>query len=702
MRRETAAAAALVLVCVVASCGFPVPSAEMDGGPVEDVLPPLVTVGFAEPTSLEDENSGTVRIPVTLSEPAGDPVTVTFAVAGGTATQPDDFAITSPSSTLTFPAGEVTQHVELAIVDDMVAEPNETIVLELASPTGATLGTSTHTLTINANALPRVSVRMSRAQDNENKTANVVFELDTRSSTDITVDFTLGGTATTADHGLEAGTVTFPADSMKQELPLGVINDALDEDNETIEVTLQNPVGALVATDAAAATYTIVDDDPEPVATFNTNAMTVAESATTVMFEVRLSAVSGRTVTVPFSVDDAASTATAGTDYTISSSPLTFPAGTQTQQIAITIIQDAMPEYNETIKIDLGMPTNATLGTPSTRTRTLTISNDDAWCGGSGAFQVCYPQLPASARTLPGSIDTNSSTLCQSDQPTGWLAQGQSEACVVIGTNINVLATTTVTGSRPLVLFASENLTIASGGVLDASSKKGGARGPASPSSACNAPIRDPGTGGGGAGGSFMSLGGDGGQGNGGSVGGRAGDNVATPPAALRGGCDGQAGGGNTEVVGRGGGVVYLIASGTLAIEGAINASGSAGEGGDDRSGGNGGGSGGMIVLHAPTITATGTLIANGGGGAGGGSNNADGADGFDPSIATPTTSAAGGPGPGGPGGRGFATGSSATDGDGDGGANTGGGGGGGGGGYIKANLALPNAQVSAGRIDAP
>jgi hypothetical protein len=427
--------------------------------------------------------------------------------------------------------------------------------------------------------------------------------------------------------------------------------------------------------------------------------MTVAEGATTVTFEVELTAVSGRTVTVPFSVA-ASSTATLGEDYTIAPSPLTFPAGTTIQSIAITLVDDNAPEYDETVTLELGMPTNAELGTPSTRTRTLTITDDDPWCGGSGTFQVCYPQLPSSERSLPTTLNTDTSSLCHSSQPMGWAGQGQPAACVVIGTNLYVSNTTRVAGSRPLVLFARESIVVA--GTLDASSKKSGSRGAASPASTCNAPVLAPGVGGGGAGGSFMTLGGDGGMGNDGSPGGRS-ANTSTPPTVLRAGCDGQSGDGNTENVGYGGGAVYLVANGTLTIHGAINVSGSAGKGGEDGTGGNGGGSGGMIVLHAPAIDAVGgRLVANGGGGASGGGSNQDGVDGSDPDVAMPLVSASGGAAMARSGGRGFATGSPATAGEGDTAADTGGGGGGGGGGYIRSSAALTGAQVSAGRVDAP
>ena len=63
-------------------------------------------------------------------------------------------------------------------------------------------------------------------------------------------------------------------------------------------------------------------------------------------------------------------------DYTISpATPITIPAGSTSTTITIAVKEDMAVEADETVIVVLGMPTNATLGTPSTYT--LTIVNDD-------------------------------------------------------------------------------------------------------------------------------------------------------------------------------------------------------------------------------------------------------------------------------------------------------------------------------------
>ena len=87
---------------------------------------------------------------------------------------------------------------------------------------------------------------------------------------------------------------------------------------------------------------------------------------------VRLSAASGRAVTVHFAT--ANGTATAGSDYTAASGTLTIPAGSTSGTINVTINGDTTVEPNETFFVNLSSPTNATIAVAQ---GTGTILNDD-------------------------------------------------------------------------------------------------------------------------------------------------------------------------------------------------------------------------------------------------------------------------------------------------------------------------------------
>lgn len=300
----------------------------------------------------------------------------------------------------------------------------------------------------------------------------------------------------------------------------------------------------------------------------------------------------------------------------------------------------------------------------------MMTSEDGASCYGTGLVRACFAAPPSGARTVDAAINTDTSNLCDTDaRNSAW--------CVIAGSTISVQGTVLVTGSKPLVLLATQSIDVT--GTLDAASHRGGTTGPAANAAGCNAGT-PAGTSGGGAGGSFGARGGAGGGTAGSATNGGVSGNAITPTVA-HGGCAGQNGnGGSAGVAGAGGGAVYLIAESTITIAGVINASGAGGTNGVmSASGGGGGGSGGLIGLDAPTVTNNGLIFANGGGGGEGSGQTTAGAPGGDPVAGAGGTGGGNLSTNGGNGGAGQG-GATATPGDGGNGTATGGGGGGGGG----------------------
>lgn len=273
----------------------------------------------------------------------------------------------------------------------------------------------------------------------------------------------------------------------------------------------------------------------------------------------------------------------------------------------------------------------------------------DFCIGSMGGFaRPCFMTMPMTPVALNVAINTDTPSTCATVSNT--------TACVIAGSTLDIPAgaTVTVTGSKALVLVGVNGVTI--NGVLDVSSKRGGNVGAAANDATCNAGTI-PGARGGGAGGSYGALGGNGGGPNPGTAG-------AVTAVAFHGGCRGQDGHETTlnarGIGGNGGGAVYIISNGTIAIgaQGVVNASGAGGGGGQTNlAGGGGGGSGGVIGFDGPTATNAGVVFANGGGGGEGSGNASPSNPGADPVGVTPAPGGAGGSttngGDGGPGGAG-------------------------------------------------
>ena len=83
---------------------------------------------------------------LTLGAAATETVTVAFATADGTATAGADYQATN--GTLTLTAGQTAMHITVAVIGDIVREPDETFTVSLSMPANATLDDATATGTI--------------------------------------------------------------------------------------------------------------------------------------------------------------------------------------------------------------------------------------------------------------------------------------------------------------------------------------------------------------------------------------------------------------------------------------------------------------------------------------------------------------------------------------------------------------------------
>ncbi|HVS81721.1 MAG TPA: LamG-like jellyroll fold domain-containing protein [Pyrinomonadaceae bacterium] len=238
--------------------------------------------------------------------------------------------------------------------------------------------------------------------DSGSHTVNVVVTRngDHAGAVDVTYTVT-DGTATTADGDYSVSPATGPlhwdsGDSSPRNIVVTVNGDTKSEANETVNLTLSNVVGVGASLGTPnPATLTIVNDDAAPTLTINNrtaNEGTLPPGTTSFTFTVTRTGSTDLSSTVQFATADdtgGANPATGGgacgggVDYISQSGVLTFPAsgpGSTSQPITILVCKDTVYEPNETFLVNLSIPTNATLGSPSQGVGTIT--NDDAPAGG--------------------------------------------------------------------------------------------------------------------------------------------------------------------------------------------------------------------------------------------------------------------------------------------------------------------------------
>jgi hypothetical protein len=352
-------------VGVLGACDFTGPD------PSPDAPASSVTVLFeaTNPMTNADEQSGAVALRVVLSEPVTSDVVVTFGL-GGTAMPAVDFVVSS--NTVTIPAGQTEQDITFTITSDLdETEASETIEVTLLSASaGVGIGErAIHTVTIADRILPRVrfaQVSTMHTEGGGQTVLQLTLTLPAQGATTVDVAVLPSSTATPAmDATLLAVTpVMFDDGATTAMLPIGEINDALDEeDTEQFNLALRNPSANLIIEGSGiTATHTIADNDDLPSVGFTVATNPQPEAGGVVAVDVQLSAVSGRNVTVNYTLG--AGTAQVPGDATVNPAPgtLTILAGTMGATIQVTITDDALDEPNETIALALDTPGNATLG----------------------------------------------------------------------------------------------------------------------------------------------------------------------------------------------------------------------------------------------------------------------------------------------------------------------------------------------------
>ena len=204
----------------------------------------------------------------------------------------------------------------------------------------------------------------------EGDPAEFVVRLSAASGKVVTVAYaTRDGTAVAgADYTSTSGTLRFDAGETRQTLAVPTVEDVTAEETEGFTVQLREPAGATVADGTATGTITD-DDDPPGLSIDDAPAVREGDPAE---FVVRLSAASGKVVTVAYATRDG--TAVAGADYTSTSGTLRFDAGETRQTLAVPTVEDATAEETEGFTVQLREPSGATVA-DGTATGTIT---DDA------------------------------------------------------------------------------------------------------------------------------------------------------------------------------------------------------------------------------------------------------------------------------------------------------------------------------------
>ena len=341
----------------------------------DDAAPVLsVTVSEAEIV----EAGGVSEVVVSTGDTtfaAEQTITLTFT---GSAEKGTDYSVSIEE--LTLPASEHSVTATVTAQNDTVDEDDETILVS-ATHGGADVGTQQQITITDDEDEPKLSITSDAVEEGDSALFEVT--LNAESAREVTVSYVTEDVTATAgadyDYtALPSTTLTFVAGETAKTLTVATADDTLHEQAETFSVTLSSATNATLegGGNTLAGTGTINDNDVLPEVSI-ADATAVVEG-TSAEFEVSLDVTSGSEVTVTYATGGTDDTAQSPEDYTaVASTTLTFAVGVQVKTITVATRNDDLDEEDgETFTVTLSNPGNATLGSDTAATGTITDDDD--------------------------------------------------------------------------------------------------------------------------------------------------------------------------------------------------------------------------------------------------------------------------------------------------------------------------------------
>jgi hypothetical protein len=255
-----------VILTVIAGTGYAIGSPSSATVTIADNDPPVVSIVASDPNASETAgDTGTFTI--TRTGPTTGALAVSYTISGTAAA--GDYSPMLTGS-VQIPAGETSVTIVVTPVDDNVAEGSETLILTISVNAAYAIGASgSATVTISDNDLPAVNIQATDPNAAEAGSNSGEFTISRTGPTTaaLTVVYNVTGTASQSDYNpILSGSVVIPAGSVSTTIVITPVDDAIDEANETVILTLGTS-GLYTVGANNSATVTIADndgDDQEP------------------------------------------------------------------------------------------------------------------------------------------------------------------------------------------------------------------------------------------------------------------------------------------------------------------------------------------------------------------------------------------------------------------------------------------------------
>ena len=229
----------------------------------------LLELSFAENIVNVDEDAGSATLTVGLAPAGTEMVTVDYATRDSGAEAGEDY--TATSGTLTFAPGETSETITILITDDNIYEDLESFFLDLSDPSGTALpAIPTRAVEIASDDEPTASMDDVTVDEGAG-TMTLTLHLSHPSHEEIAYvasSSNVAGTATEVDDyddflpdAGRTAKLTVPGGDLSQTFDITIVDDNLEEPDETIELLWRKQTSHAVTPQELVSIGTIKDND---------------------------------------------------------------------------------------------------------------------------------------------------------------------------------------------------------------------------------------------------------------------------------------------------------------------------------------------------------------------------------------------------------------------------------------------------------